>query len=231
MHAPSSTRIERSTSIVKSTCPGVSMILNAMLGEILAHAFPEACGRRRCNGDTTFLFLLHPVHGGRAVMNFANLVIDAGIKQNTLGGSGLSGVDMRRNSDIAIAVDGSLAGHLIYLPYLNQTAMTPCFTKRQGGGQKRKSRRRPDETRCHLETEMRERLVGFCHTVNFFTLFHRCTAPLLMPQATRRQGAGPSTSRCACVPLPATSAWTAPCDGTGAPLQGPDSLRHRPVDS
>ena len=86
-------------------------------------------------------------------------------------------VNVRRNADIAIALDGSLAGHLIYLPYLNQTAMTPCFTKRQGGGQKRKSRRRPDETRCHLETEMRERLVGFCHTVNFFTLFHRCTAP------------------------------------------------------
>ncbi len=152
--------------------------INAMLGEILAHAFPEACGRRRCNGDTTFLFLLHPVHGGRAVMNFANLVIDAGIKQNTLGGSGLSGVDMRRNSDIAIAVDGSLAGHLIYLPYLNQTAMTPCFTKRQGGGRKRNSRRRPGKTRCYLETEMRECLVGFRHTVDFFALFHRRTAPL-----------------------------------------------------
>ncbi len=27
MHAPSSTRIERSTSMVKSTCPGVSMML------------------------------------------------------------------------------------------------------------------------------------------------------------------------------------------------------------
>jgi hypothetical protein len=110
-------------------------------------------------------------------MHLANLVIDAGVKQDTLGGGGLSGVDMRRNADIAIALDGSLAGHLIYLPYLNQTAMTPRFTKRQGGGQKRKARRRPGETRCHLETEMRERLVGFGHTVNFFALLHRRTAP------------------------------------------------------
>jgi hypothetical protein len=67
-------------------------------------------------------------------MNLADLVIHAGVEKDALGGGGLAGVDVRRNADIAIALDGSLAGHLIYLPYLNQTAMTPRCAKRQGGG-------------------------------------------------------------------------------------------------
>jgi hypothetical protein len=96
-----------------------------MLGEICAHALPEAGGGSRGNGDATLLLLLHPVHGGRAIMHLANLVIDPRVEQNPLGGGGLAGIDVCGNADVAIALDRSLAGHLIYLPYLNQTAMRP----------------------------------------------------------------------------------------------------------
>jgi len=61
-------------------------------------------------------------------------VIYAGIEQDSFGGGGLTGVNVRRYADITIALDGCLAGHLIYLPYLNQTAMSPNNSERQGGG-------------------------------------------------------------------------------------------------
>ena len=35
---------------------------------------PGAGGRRRCDGDTPFLLLLHPVHGGRTLMHLSNLI-------------------------------------------------------------------------------------------------------------------------------------------------------------
>src|SRR5690606_39759988 len=59
--------------------------VDAVLGTIARHATPERRGRCRGNGDAAFLLLLHPVHGGRAFMGFANLVVDAGVEQNALG--------------------------------------------------------------------------------------------------------------------------------------------------
>ena len=41
MHAPSNTRIERSTSMVKSTCPGVSMMLIRCSGKLLSIPFQK----------------------------------------------------------------------------------------------------------------------------------------------------------------------------------------------
>ena len=41
MHAPSSTRIERSTSMVKSTCPGVSMMLMRCSGSARSMPFQK----------------------------------------------------------------------------------------------------------------------------------------------------------------------------------------------
>jgi hypothetical protein len=92
--APSSTRSERSTSMVKSTCPGVSMMLKRCSGTGLVHALPEAGGRGRGDGDAALLLLLHPVHGGGAVVHFADLVIDAGVEQDALGRRGLAGIDV-----------------------------------------------------------------------------------------------------------------------------------------
>ena len=68
--APSSTRSERSTSMVKSTWPGVSMMLNRVCGRC---GLPEVVVAaelivmpRFCSSST--------VHGGGAFMDFADLV-------------------------------------------------------------------------------------------------------------------------------------------------------------
>ena len=103
--APSSTRSERSTSMVKSTWPGVSMMLKR-----IAVALPEGRGRGRRDGDAALLLLLHPVHGGGAVVHFADLVGLAGVIEDALGGRGLAGVDMRHDAEIAVVLDGCIRG-------------------------------------------------------------------------------------------------------------------------
>ena len=66
-------------------------------------AFPEASHRRRGNGDTSLLFLRHPVGGGAAViaLDGTDFVRQAGTVQNTLSGSRFTGVDMGNNADIS----------------------------------------------------------------------------------------------------------------------------------
>src|SRR5690606_30243293 len=85
--------------------------VDAVFRVIAGHAAPERRGGRRRNGNAALLFLLHPVHGGRAFMGFAKLVVDAGVEQNALGRGGLPCVDVGRDADITIALDGGLAGH------------------------------------------------------------------------------------------------------------------------
>ena len=75
--------------------------------DVDAVIFPEAGGRGRRDGDAAFLFLLHEVHGGGAVMDFADLMALAGIIENALGRGGLAGIDMRGNADIAVLFERS----------------------------------------------------------------------------------------------------------------------------
>jgi hypothetical protein len=67
--APSRTRSERSTSTVKSTWPGVSMML------IWWSSQKQVVGGGR-DRDAALLLLLHPVHGGGAVVHLTDLVVD-----------------------------------------------------------------------------------------------------------------------------------------------------------
>ena len=85
--------------------------IDAVFGKVAGHAFPEGGGGGRGDGDAALLLLLHPVHGGGAIVHFANLVIDARIEQDALGGGGLAGVDMGADADITVAFDGGSAGH------------------------------------------------------------------------------------------------------------------------
>ena len=80
--------------------------------ELVIHASPEACRRRRCDRDAALLLLLHPIHGGSTVVHLTYLVRDAGIEQNTFSGSGFTGIDVGANSDIAIAVNRGFASHV-----------------------------------------------------------------------------------------------------------------------
>src|SRR6202012_3936023 len=79
--------------------------------DVDAVIFPEAGRRGRRDGDAALLLLLHEVHGGGAVMDFADLMGLAGIIENALGRGGLAGVDMRGNADIAITFERSGASH------------------------------------------------------------------------------------------------------------------------
>ena len=69
--------------------------------KLVVGAAPEAGGSSGGNGDTALLLLDHPVHSGVTLMGLADLMVDAGVEQNTLGGSGLTSVDMSHDADIS----------------------------------------------------------------------------------------------------------------------------------
>ena len=62
---------------------------------------PVAGGSSRGDGDTSLLLLLHPVHGRRTLMGIADLVVNTGIIQDTLGQSRLTRIDMGHDSDVS----------------------------------------------------------------------------------------------------------------------------------
>ena len=105
--APSSTRSERSTSTVKSTWPGVSMML-------MGWSLPQAGGGGRRDGDAALLLLDHPVHGGGALVDLTDLVVLAGVVEDPLGRRGLARVDVGHDPDVAGSVEG--VGALLRLP-------------------------------------------------------------------------------------------------------------------
>jgi hypothetical protein len=60
-------------------------------------------------------------------MHFTNFVIHTGVKKNTLGGGGFTRVNVRGNTDVAIALDGSIASHDQPLGIqLKQKIQMPC---------------------------------------------------------------------------------------------------------
>ena len=62
---------------------------------------PITGGGSRSDGDATLLLLRHPVHGSCTIMGLADLVVNARIVQNTLGGGGFACVDMSHDTDIS----------------------------------------------------------------------------------------------------------------------------------
>src|SRR5437762_2672952 len=64
---------------------------------------------------SALLLLLQPVHGGRALMDLTDLVVDAGVVQDALGGGGLARVDMGHDPDVADPgqLYGGLGGHCL----------------------------------------------------------------------------------------------------------------------
>ena len=68
---------ENKGSAVKKREVNVSRRVNdvyAVLVVLLIHTCPKAGRSRRSNGNTAFLFLLHPVHGGSTIMNFTDFM-------------------------------------------------------------------------------------------------------------------------------------------------------------
>ena len=96
--APSSTRSERSTSMVKSTWPG-------RVDDVDAGVAPEAGGRGRGDGDAALLLLLHPVHRRGALVDLADLVVHARVEQDPLGRRGFTRIDVRHDPDVPGRID------------------------------------------------------------------------------------------------------------------------------
>ncbi|MNT17008.1 hypothetical protein D3C72_1521370 [compost metagenome] len=85
--------------------------VEVVLGELERHALPVGGGGSRGNGDTAFLLLLHPVHGGGAIMHFTDFVVHTGIEQNTFCSGGFTRINMRRDTDVTVPFNRSFSSH------------------------------------------------------------------------------------------------------------------------
>ena len=63
--------------------------------------FPESSSCSGSNRDTTFLFLLHPVHCCSTVVDFTDFVSQTRVEKNTLGSRSLSCIDVRHDTDVS----------------------------------------------------------------------------------------------------------------------------------
>ena len=62
---------------------------------------PETGGSSGSDGNTTLLLLSHPVHGGGTLVGLTQLVVDAGVEENTLGSRSLACVNVSHDADIS----------------------------------------------------------------------------------------------------------------------------------
>ena len=109
---------------------------------------PVAGGSSGSDGDTTLLLLNHPVHGSAAIMNFADLVVDTGVVQNTLGSSSFTSINVGHNADISRHLKRNFSGCSHEINLLQNRSIT----------------------------EMSESLVSLCHLVSILTLLHGVTS-------------------------------------------------------
>src|SRR6202034_138077 len=90
---------------------------------------PETGGGRGGDGDSALLLLLHPVHGGGAVVHLTDLVADTGVVEDALGRRRLAGVDVRHDSDVADL--GEVGQHVLLchgsLPTLSIAWLVRCI--------------------------------------------------------------------------------------------------------
>ncbi len=70
-------------------------------GVVVVLERPVTGGGSRGDRDATLLLLLHPVHGGGAVVDFTDLVADAGVEEDPLSGGRLARVDVGHDPDVA----------------------------------------------------------------------------------------------------------------------------------
>ena len=110
----------------------------------------RASRRSGGNRDASLLLLLHPVHGGRTFMHFADLVRLTCVEKNAFRSSGLAGVNVRHDPYVSCLFKRKLSPHYYTAPY------------------SLKDLRRKVQI---LPTIMSECLVGLSHLVGVFLLF------------------------------------------------------------
>ena len=87
--------------------------VDRLLFELLVRSLPDAVRRGRLDRDALLALELHRVHlGADAVLaaDFVNLMDTTRIEEDALGERRLAGVDVRRDADVADAVDGDASG-------------------------------------------------------------------------------------------------------------------------
>jgi hypothetical protein len=77
--------------------------IDSMLIVLVIHPVPKASRGSRGNSDTSFLFLLHPIHNRSTIMHLTNFMGDTGVEKYTLCGRSLSSIYVSRNSNVSIA--------------------------------------------------------------------------------------------------------------------------------
>ncbi len=85
--------------------------VDAVLGQALIHALPEAGRGGRRDRDAALLLLLHPVHDGRAIVNLTQPLGDPRVEQDALGGRRFAGIDVGHDADVPIPREGGLPCH------------------------------------------------------------------------------------------------------------------------
>ena len=82
----------------------VELILFRIRGgfTLCGRVIPETSYRCRCDGDSAFLLLLHPVCGGSAVMHLTDLVRHTRVIKDTLGSGRFAGIDVGSNPEIPL---------------------------------------------------------------------------------------------------------------------------------
>src|SRR5262249_30776252 len=79
--------------------------------DVHAGVAPEARGGGRRDGDAALLLLHHPIHDGRALVYFADLVADPRVIEDAFGGRGLAGIDVGHDADVPGTIEGYGACH------------------------------------------------------------------------------------------------------------------------
>jgi len=63
---------------------------------------PSTGGSGRGNGNTTFFFLFHPVHGGSSLMDLTDFVGLSSVVKDTFGCGGLSGINVSHDTNVTV---------------------------------------------------------------------------------------------------------------------------------
>src|SRR6201999_634665 len=75
--------------------------------DVDAVVFPETGGRSGRDRDAALLLLLHPIHGGHAIMDFADLMRATGVIEDAFRSRGFTGIDVSHDADVTVAFDRS----------------------------------------------------------------------------------------------------------------------------
>ena len=76
--------------------------MSGSIDQIDAISLPLCCHGGGNDCDSAFAFLGHPVGDGRAVINISEAISFAGVKQNPLGSSSFTCVNMGNYADITV---------------------------------------------------------------------------------------------------------------------------------